>query len=242
MTKKPLVLGIGEAHAQRGSERIRSATHRFTHDLLPLLAPTASDLVLELMVPDGSCKKEKEKALKVQKGVVEKQAASNQNQFVELGKQAKKLTVRPHVLRPNCDELKEVRKAGPDGVAQMLTMIASLSEKLTGQILARNTQKKISKTVLLYGGALHNDIPAVEGREAWTFGPSLDRRTKGRYIALDLIVPEYIKDTSSWRALPWHPHYDRTKLGAHNVLYQTGPRTYALVFATTPQSDPKPKP
>ncbi len=230
LAQKPLVLGIGEAHAQRGSEGIRSATHRFTHDLLPILAPTSSDLVLELMIPDGTCKKAERQVREVQKGVVKRQASSNQDEFTKLGHEAKALHVRPHVLRPSCDEFKKIKAAGRDGIAQMLTMIANLSEALTRKILARNAQRKLSKAVVLYGGALHNDIPAVQGREKWTFGPALDKATGGRYVALDLIVPEFIKDSDSWRALPWYPYYDLAKLGKVAVLYKTGPRAFTLIF------------
>jgi hypothetical protein len=235
LTQRPLVLGIGEAHAQRGSEAITSATRRFTADLLPLLAPDASDIVLELMLPDGSCKKQQKKVEKLQTPVVEKQAAGNQNEFLLLGRSAKALGVRPHVLRPGCEAYREVLKAGRDGIAQMLTMIASLSADLTERILARNQKRGVAKTVLVYGGALHNDIPAVAGREDWTFGPTLAEVTQGRYIALDLIVPEFIKDTSSWRALPWHEHYDRETQGQHTVLYKTGSHAYVIIFAATPR-------
>jgi hypothetical protein len=230
LAQQPLVLGIGEAHAQRGSEGIRSATHRFTHDLLPILAPSSSDLVLELMIPDGTCKKAERQVRDVQKGVVKRQASSNQDEFTKLGHKAKALQVRPHVLRPGCDEFKKVKAAGPDGIAQMLTMIANLSETLTRKILDRNARRKLSKAVILYGGALHNDLPAVRGREKWTFGPALDEATGGRYVALDLIVPEFIKDSDSWRSLPWYPHYDVAKLGQAAVLYQTGPRAFTLIF------------
>lgn len=42
----PLILGVGEAHAQRGSEAVASSTKRFTEAFLPILAPRSSDVVV----------------------------------------------------------------------------------------------------------------------------------------------------------------------------------------------------
>lgn len=42
LQQTPLALGIGEAHAQAGSENIPSTAARFSSQLLPVLAPRAS--------------------------------------------------------------------------------------------------------------------------------------------------------------------------------------------------------
>src|SRR6185369_1646323 len=52
---EPSILAIGEAHAQKGTEDIASSTKRFTENLLPIVAPKSSDLVVELWAPDPKC-------------------------------------------------------------------------------------------------------------------------------------------------------------------------------------------
>jgi hypothetical protein len=58
----------------------------------------------------------------------------------------------------------------------------------------------------------------------------MQSHTNGRYVALDLIVPEFIKDNDTWRSLPWYAHYDRARLGDHVTLFEVAPRSYVLVF------------
>jgi hypothetical protein len=231
LAERPRVLAVGEAHAQKGSEKIVSATTRFRQALLPETKSLASDLVIELMVAEGDCKPEQQKVAEAQRPVVEKQAESNKSEFVLLGEASDALGIRPHVLRPGCDDYKAVLKAGDDAVPRMLAMIAALSADLIERILERNAKIGADKLVLAYGGALHNDIAPGEGREAWSFGPKLKEITGGRYVELDLIVPEYIKDSDSWRRMPWHAHFDP---GAHPdkvTLYQPAPGSFVIIFA-----------
>jgi hypothetical protein len=227
----PLIVAVGEAHAQKGTEHIETATVRFTRDVLPMLAKQNSDLVLELMMPDPKCQRETAQVEKqVERPVTASQASSNKTEFQAMAEKAQEMGVRPHVLRPSCDELKVVADAGDDGVLKMLGLIAHLSDDLARRILARNEQQSIHKGVVLYGGAMHNDLSPVAGREAFSFGPQLAKSVNGRYVEVDLIVPEYIKDNDTWRALPWFAHYDRNKLQGRATLFTTGPKSYTLIF------------
>jgi len=88
---------------------------------------------------------------------------------------------------------------------------------------------------VLYGGALHNDVMPRADRAAWSFGPEMVRATGGRYVELDIFVPESIQDTESWRAFAWYPHYDRAAHGGSTVLFRTGPSSWALIFPRTPR-------
>jgi hypothetical protein len=230
---KPLVVAVGEAHALKGTEGIATATTRFRDQLLPLMRGDASDLVIELMLTDGKCRKTEKKIAQVQKPVTNKQSGSNQNEFVKLGDKSKSLAIRPHVLRPKCEDYQAVLAAGPDGIIQMLTMIGELSAELLIRILRRNKQGGADKMVLAYGGAMHNDLAPAQGREAWSFGPKLQAETGGRYVEIDLIVPEFIKDSASWRKLPWYEHFDRDKNPGKVTLFNPAPGSYVLIFAAT---------
>lgn len=198
-----------------------------------MLEGEASDLVIELLMADGKCGDAEQKTAEAQKPVTEQQAGSNQNEFLALGNASRAQGIRPHVLRPSCEDYKAIAAAGPDGVPRMLAMIAALTDDLVRRILERNAKEGVDKVVLAYGGAMHNDLTPREGREKWSFGPSLSERTSGGFVELDVFVPEYIKDTESWQSFPWYPHYDRAALGGKVALFETGDRAYTMIFAET---------
>ena len=92
LAEKPRVLAIGEAHAQKGSG-VDSSAKRFTLELLPALKGKASDLLVELMLPAKGCAKKVEAVREKQKVVTEKQAETDQNEYVTMGQEAKKLGI-----------------------------------------------------------------------------------------------------------------------------------------------------
>jgi hypothetical protein len=227
---QPRVLAVGETHAQKGDEGVTSATRRFTESLLPALAPHASDLIIELWVADPRCSKEKvAKVEEQQKAVTQSQAKTNQNEFVTLAEKAKALGVEPHVLRPTCEEYDLILRAGDDAIDPMLTMITRLTAAKVKDLLAKR-DPAAGKMVVTYGGALHNDAAPRPGRERWSFGPDLAALTGGKFVELDIIVREYMKDNDSWRALPWSSHFDKEQHRDKTVLYRPGPASYALIF------------
>ena len=233
LARKPLVLAVGETHAQKGTEGIPSTTKRFTTDLLPLLEHRASDLIIELWVADPKCNKKKvAEVAERQKEVTKDQAESDQNEFVTMADRAKALGIQPHVLRPTCQEYDEILAAGPDGIPKMLAMIKRLTEEKAIALLKRNAGAKKEAMVVTYGGAMHNDLAPKPGREDWSFGRELAAATKGRYVEIDLIVPEFIKDNASWQSLPWFEHFDRSKRQERVTLFNPIDDVYALIFAT----------
>jgi hypothetical protein len=236
-TTKPLVLALGESHAQKGAPNVPSTTARFTEQLLPVLEGTASSLVLELWVADGKCNKATEKKVaEQQKEVTKTQAEGNTNEFVKLGEKSKSLGIVPFILRPSCDEYETIKKAGDNAVLEMLAMITRNMKAKVESLFKETEKKSPGKMVVTYGGAMHNDIAPVAGREDWSYAADLDKLAKGRYVELDLVVPEYIKDNDSWRKLPWYGSYEQPRFAGSVVLIKVAPKSYAMVFArsTTP--------
>ncbi len=229
---KPLIVAFGESHAQKGGEQVRSTTARFTEELLPAFEGKASALVLELWAGDSKCGKEKVKAVEQkQKVVTEKQAEGNQSEFVKLGEKSRALGVVPFLLKPSCEEYDRVKAAKDDAVLVMLDVITSNMKARATALFEETAKKAPGKQVLLYGGALHNDVAPKKEREAWSFAADLDRLAPGRYVEVDLIVPEFIKDSESWKSMPWFAAYDRGAMGSRVVLITVAPRSYAVVFA-----------
>jgi hypothetical protein len=84
--------------------------------------------------------------------------------------------------------------------------------------------------VLAYGGAMHNDVTSPPYGEQFRYGAHMVQLTQGRYLELDLIVPEYIKDSDVWKALPWYAAYASLGGSDQVTLYQVGPYSYTLIF------------
>lgn len=227
LADSPRVLAIGEAHAQSDGPNTASSTRRFMDGLLPRLAPRASDLVIELWLANGSCGKVEQKVAQQQTEVTAPQAASNQNEFVELGHRAKAAGIMPHALVPTCEQYQKIANAGAADIEQMLVMIKSVTARDVTELLAKRGPERL---VVAYGGAMHNDLVPREGRADFSFGPELAKATADRYVELDLVIPEQIKDTEAWRALPWYPHYSKSSAGAEAYLFSWAPHAYALIF------------
>ncbi len=230
LRSRPRVLAIGEAHAQEGTTGIRSSTRRFAEQLLPLLAGKSKHIVIELLLANYA-KKTVESAAKAQAPVTEHQAKGNQNEFLTLGKYAQRLGIEPQALAPDCTEYDRVATAGEGGVARLLTLVAEQTERSVEALLAKPDAN--DELILSYGGALHNDLYPRPGQESWSFGPKLAAASQGRYLELDLIVPEFVKDTEAWRALPWFGAFDREHLSNETLLFQPAPSSFTLIFPKT---------
>jgi hypothetical protein len=240
LAEQPRVLAIGEAHAQSdaaGGARAASSTKRFMDALLPRLAPRASDLVIELWLANGSCGKVEKQVEKQQGAVTAPQAATNQNEFLELGHRAKALGIMPHALVPSCDQYQKIAGAGAADIEEMLTMIRDVTRHDVEELLTKRAPQRL---IVAYGGAMHNDLAPRAGREAFSFGPGLSETTRGRYVELDLVIPEQIKDTDAWRAQPWYAAYSRDAGGSEARLYSWAPHAYALLFPKTTPSEVAP--
>jgi hypothetical protein len=228
----PLVIAIGEAHAPKGATA-PSATKRFTEELLPALPGRASDLLVELMMPPKGCTDAAAEVRKKQEAVTSRESENNQNEYVVLGDRAHALGIVPDMLRPSCADMDAVRDAGDQAIEASLEMIARLSGAQATRLVDRDARSDADrdKCVVVYGGMLHNDLSPPPERARWTYAPVLDAHVGGRFVAIDLVVPEFIVDDDTWRSLPWYAKYDRARLGSRPTLFKTGDKTFVLIFA-----------
>jgi hypothetical protein len=152
--------------------------------------------------------------------------------FVAMGERARALGIVPDMLRPSCADLDRVSDAGDDAIEASLRMIAGLTVAQTTKLLDRDARSPADqdRAVVLYGGMLHNDLAPPPDRASWSYAPALDAKTDGKLVAVDLVVPEFITDDATWRALPWYAHYDRARLGAKATLFRVAERSFVLVF------------
>ena len=59
--------------------------------------------------------------------------------------------------------------------------------------------------MLVYGGALHNDLAPNPELASYSFGPAIDAFTHGDYREIDLYVPELVATLPALRAERWYP-------------------------------------
>jgi hypothetical protein len=228
---EPLVVGVGEVHAPRGAT-VPSAAVRFTGDLLPLLAGLASDLLVELMMPPSGCVDAAVEVHAQQAVVRARQADNDQGEYLRMGERARSLAIVPDMLRPSCEDLDTMRGDGASTIDVSLETIARLTVTQAKTLIARDARSDADsgKMVVVYGGALHNDLAPTGERARWSYAPDLDAYTHGRYVALDLVVPEFIGDDDVWRSLPWRAAYDAQRLGSKTTLFRVADRSFVLVF------------
>jgi hypothetical protein len=185
------------------------------------------------MMPPSGCVDATAEVREKQKPVAEKQAEHAQNDYVAMGNKAKAAGIVPDLLRPSCADMDAVRGAGDGAIAASLELIAKLTRLQARKLVDRDIRSDADagKAVLIYGGLLHNDLAPPPDQAAWSYAPELDAYVQHRFVAVDLIVPEFIGDDATWRALPWTAHYDRAAMGAKTTLFRTGERSFVLVFA-----------
>ncbi len=238
----PRAIGIGESHAQKGSEHVVPTARRFSEQLLPLLAAPvdaaaaggASHLIVELLRPNPECVDTTNQVREAQRPVTQQHTATARDDYTELGHRAKQLGIEPFVLTPNCGELRAIAEANERAVEVSLTTIAQITDRMLRAALLQNQRAGNGRIVVAYGGALHNDESPAPARAEFSFGHKMSAFTRGQYVELDLIVREFIKDNEVWRALPWYAHFDAARYPAESVLMRTGPRSYVLFFPATP--------
>lgn len=228
--ESPLALGVGEAHALAGSEHLESTARRFAETLLPELRGRASHLVVELLSPKPGCEAAAREVEREQAPVTAGQATHNQSDYVALGQRARELGVEPFVLSPTCEELRAIAEAGDAAIERMLATIARVTSRMLRAALAKNGAAGRDALVVGYGGALHNDIEPAPAKADWSYAPDLVAFTRGRYVELDLVVRELIKDSDVWRALPWYAHFEPAREPGRHLLMRTAAQRYVLFF------------
>jgi hypothetical protein len=232
LASKPIVVGIGEAHTQKDAAARATTAKRFTLEILPGLKGRASDLLVEILMPPTGCQKVIHEVREAHAPVTEKQAETNQNDYVAMGDASRKLGVVPDLLRPSCADLAAITAAGADAVPKTLETIARLAVTQVKGLLARKGRP--DAMILLYGGALHNDKEPPAERAAWSYGKDMAALVPGHYVEIDVFGADQIKDDDTWKKQPWIDRYDKSKLGDKVTLLELRPDAFVLILPRAP--------
>ena len=235
-TPGPLLLGVGELHQTTGTAGIASSLSRFTQKIWPLLAARVSDLIVETWVTDGACGKAEAATVDDVARTTERPAAT-ENEIVALLTRAKASGARPHILKVSCGEYQLLSpSAAADSRRQIdfERMLALIEHKLEGkvtEILATRSAADADKLIVVYGGALHNDLHPDPVLAPFSYGLRVFHATAGRYRELDLYVPAYLERNAAMHGEPWFAAWERAAAPGHPVLIRRSPDSFILVFA-----------
>jgi hypothetical protein len=229
----PRVMGIGEYHQKTRTVNVRSAVRRFSEQMLAAIGAETSDLIVETWVTEGRCGDDEKRVVKNVEKTTERPAAT-EDEVLSLLKRAKQLGVQPHILKVGCSDYKMLLGAGKVDYDKLLTMITRHLRQTATQILTARRGRDAGpaggrRLVVLYGGALHNDLYPVEGLEGYSYAEALQKLSGDRYVELDLYVPELIEGDKTLSAEPWYPLLRLASLKGV-VLIERGERSFILVL------------
>ena len=223
------VIAFGELHQTRATANVRSSLSRFTDEILPAVAPHASHLIVETWITRGTCGEE-EKHVTEEVARTTERPVETESEIMKLLRRAKELGVAPHVLDVGCDEYKVL--AGSSGAVdydKLLTITNQHLQRAIGQglLLPRAPGRPL---IVVYGGALHNDLFPDPTLAKYTFGRAVHAATRGAYREIDLYVPEMVDSTPTLKAEPWYRAWQKAGAGASDVIIQRNPRSSIVVF------------
>jgi hypothetical protein len=232
----PRVVGVGEYHQKTRTVNVRSAVRRFAEQMLPAIGAETSDLIIETWVTEGRCGDDEKRVVKNVEKTTERPAAT-EDEVLTLLKRAKQLGVQPHILKVNCADYKLLLDGGKVDYDKLLSMITRHLRRTATQILAARAKPSghdaglagSRRMVVLYGGALHNDLYPVEGLEGYSYAEALQKQSGDRYVELDLYVPELIEGDKTLSAEPWYPLL-RLASPTRVLLIERGEGSFILVL------------
>lgn len=150
-------------------------------------------------------------------------------------RRARERGVAPHILRLGCDEYQ--RLLGTSGQLDHIELLAVVTRHLgaTATRVLRHRGRRPSsapyrrRLVVLYGGALHNDLYPREELESFSYAAKLQPLVGERYVELDLFVPEYVAGQELVKHEPWYPLVARARPD-RVLLVRRGERSYAMIL------------
>lgn len=222
LASNPRILGVGELHSTTSGPAVRTTLSRFTTDVFPVLAPYTTDLILETWRIDGRCGEIAE-TVATQVEVQTERAPAVKSDLLVLVEAAVAADVRPHDLALTCAEHAGLLDAA--GEVQFGPLLSLLTVKLQEFALLAVTMP--DATMILYGGAVHNDLYPSADTAKYAYGPAVGKAAGANYVELDLYQPELVKGVMlepEWAGLLPLAGPDKV------VLYQRGARSWVMLL------------
>ena len=132
--------------------------------------------------------------------------------------------LQAHTLPMTCIEYDSVIDAS--GHVDFLLLLHMVTDKLaevTTGLLANGNG------VIVYGGALHNDLYPRWPLEQLSYAKTIARKLDGKVLEIDLVVPEVVAHMNMIRSEPWFPLLGRASPKRVSV-WQRGPASYVVIL------------
>jgi hypothetical protein len=205
----PQVYAIGEYHQTRAAIAKTSPLARFTHEIIKLLEPHAHHLLVETWL-DAACA--------AQPSRTDFEVAHMMATGIKDGLVA-------HTLPFTCIEYDAVFDA--TGHLDFLLLLELVTDKLaesTRAMLAADPDH----AVIVYGGALHNDLYPRWPLEELSYARPLAQEGV-RVLEIDLVVPEVVAHMPMVREEPWFPLLGRASPD-RVIVWDRGAGSYVVIL------------
>lgn len=217
---EPRVYAIGEYHETRNAIAATSPLARFTQEIITLLEPHAQHLVVEAWL-DATCWARS--ATRDQMTQAIQRPESTSMEVMKLMSRPSK-GLQAHTLPMTCIEYDAMLDAsGHLDFLLLLQMVTSKLSEVTRGLLAD------SRGVIVYGGALHNDLYPRWPLEELSYARTLSRELGGNLLEIDLVVPEVVAGMNMIRNEPWFPLLGRAS-PKRVLVWQRGPASYVVIL------------
>lgn len=198
------VIGFGELHARVDRAQVASSLSQFTA-ALPAFGDKLSDLVVETFIVDPKCGKSAATTTqKMETDVKRPEATKSEIQL--LADAAKAAKIQPHAMTLSCADYKTLMPKGEIDPLAMLTITTrELGRIALSAVAHRNKAPEHRPWIALYGGALHNDLVPDKALAEWSYAAAVDKATGGKFVEIDIIVPEFAAADAAAKKQPWFP-------------------------------------
>lgn len=223
--RAPRVYAIGEYHPTRNAIAVTSPLARFTREIITLLEPHADHLVVEAWL-DATCWKPQDTHQQVLAAT--RRPATTSLEVRRLVERSQAMRMRAHTLPMTCIEYDAVVDAS--GHVDFLLLLQLVTDKLveaTRPLLA--DPHGADRAVIVYGGALHNDLYPRWPLEKLSYARALARELDGGVLEIDLVVPEIVAPLAMVRAEPWFPLLGRAS-PERVLVWRRGPASYVVIL------------
>ena len=223
----PRVFAIGEYHQTRATTSAPSSMARFTREIVGLLEPRARHLVIESWAHDACGG-----SFASQVAAATDRPGTTQMELLRLTRASQQLRLVPHDLPMTCIEQDAL--LGPHKKINFLLLLEVVTQKLHDSARAW-ADADPEHAVIVYGGALHNDLYPRWPLDDLSYAEPLARELgPGSVLEIDLVVPEIVAPMRMVRDEPWFPLLARAS-PARTIVWQRGPSSYVVILPA--QSD-----
>lgn len=236
----PLIVGFGEHHATHETAPVASSLSRFGDQVLPVIAAGSASLVVESYVQESGCGKVASETARHVETTLQR-PVETENHIMRVLRLSKAAGVQGYILDAmTCDDLADLKASGEVDYSKLLGLVTA---RLGDRIQQVYEKYGGEKRVLVYGGSLHNEVTPQKALAEYSYVPRVSKLAGGRYLEIDYLVPEFIRDDEFLPEQPWYA----TAMAEANpetvLVFERAPNSYVIVGKTgVPQPERKPPP